>query len=98
MIKEILLCIGTFFCVIGIISSVKCICTQICRKSRHTPKITLGVNNGSDSVEVMVRQLIKSCPNSEILILDSGSEEEAKEIIHKLCKDFGCVKYMGLLR
>ncbi len=98
MLKEILLCTEAVFCMIGIIFSAKYIFGQICKKSRSAPKFTFGISDNPDSIEGTVRQLIKSFPDSEILILDAGSEEESKEIIHKLCKDFGCVKYMGLFK
>lgn len=96
MLKEILLCVGTFFCAVGIFFSAKYIFSQICKKNSPPPKIAFGVNDGADSVEVTVRQLIKQFPDSEILILDSGNKEETAKIIHKLCNDFGCVKYMGV--
>lgn len=98
MLKEIFLCIEAIFCIIGIVFSAKFIFSRLCKKSRKAPKFTLGISDNTDCIEGTVRQLIKSFPDSEILILDAGNEDEAKEIIHKLCKDFGCVKYMGLFR
>lgn len=98
MLKDFFLCMGTIFCIIGIYASIKYIFSRLCKKSKHSPKITLGLNDGSDGAEVIVRRLMNDFPDSEILVLDAASKEENKEIIHKLCTEFGCVKYMGLFR
>lgn len=91
MPETILLCIAAVFCAIGILYSIRCIFMQIYRKHRPKSRIVIGVQNGEERIEVLVRKLIKHYPNSEILIIDGGSADDTCDIIDKLCRDFECI-------
>lgn len=96
MFIEVLLCLSVFFCIVGIFSSAKYVFSEIRIPHRRPGKIVLGVNGGTECIEVTVRRLVKKFPDAELLIAAAKTDDESVKIIRKLCEDFDCVKYTDL--
>lgn len=91
MLRSILMCILSVFSVIGIIFSIKYIIGEICCRHNKNPYIVIGVKDKGESIEGIVRLMMKSHPSSEILVIDYGSSDDTKEVVEKLCRDYECV-------
>lgn len=85
------ICIISLFASIGAVVTINKILNLFSKHHIPNPCIVIGVKNHSDSIEGIVRLLMKQHPSSEIMIIDYGSHDETPEIIDKLCKDYTCI-------
>ena len=92
MIESIFLCVISLFSAIGIISAVKTCAYGILNHHKESPCIVIGVKNHQESIEGIVRLLIRRHPFSEILIIDYGSTDDTRVIIDKLCDDYPLIQ------
>ena len=85
---DFILCFLSIFSVLGIFFLSREIISGILKSHNKNPLIVIGVKNHEDSIEGIVRTIMKSHPLSEILIIDYGSSDHTAEIIQKLAKDY----------
>lgn len=60
-----------------------------CKKNK--PTIVIEAKNCADSLELIVRDVIKKFPDSEIIVSDKCSDDDTNTIIRILCSDYPCL-------
>lgn len=82
------LCIISVFASIGMVFTIIHILDIISKHHAPNPCIVIGVKNHADSIEGIVRLIMKRHPYSEIMLIDFGSSDDTPKIIDKLCSDY----------
>ena len=88
---SVALCLVAIFASVGVVFTISSVLRMIFCRHSPNPCIVIGVKNHGESIEGIVRLLMKQHPKSEIMIIDYGSEDDTPEIIDKLCKDYDCI-------
>ncbi len=92
MLNSVALCLICIFCVIGVIYTIKYVTEEFKFYHRSASCIVIGVKNHQESIEGILRDVMKRHPKSEILVIDYGSEDNTKEIVKKMSLDYERIK------
>jgi len=91
MFESFVLCVISFFSAVGIFSALKKSLYMLKSKHEKNSVIILNVNYNENSIEFILRQIIKNHPYSEIIVVDSDFSIDTLSIIKKICKDFSFI-------
>ncbi len=94
--KAIFIIVLSMFAVYGVFAAV--LRAVGCCREGGEKCLIVKIKSSSDDVEVQIRTLLKKYPDCEIVIVDDGLKDEARNVAEKLCDDYENIRLIKTVR